>query len=99
MVSCPEHVLFFDRNCVICKREYFTLKGLEQNDSNISSIITMNSTSQNYKEFTEDKAKKLYEKLLIYYLKNNSEVDSSLKAKSIIRKQCRIRNIIPWNWL
>ena len=99
MVSCPEHALFFDHNCELCKKEYFTLKGLEQKNSDISSINIKNKNSHKYKEFTEDRAKKLYEKLLVYYLRNNNELDASLKAKSVIRKQCKIRNIIPWTWL
>ncbi|HEX5982199.1 MAG TPA: hypothetical protein VFY77_05995, partial [Nitrososphaeraceae archaeon] len=53
-----------------------------------------------YKEFTEEKAKQLYEKLFLYYLKKfKDEKDASNKAKSIINKQCHIRNIKPWNWI
>ena len=53
-----------------------------------------------YKEFTEEKAKQLYEKLFLYYLKKlQDEKDASNKAKSIINKQCYIRNIKPWNWI
>jgi hypothetical protein len=42
----------------------------------------------------------LYETLFLYYLKNlKDEKDASIKAKSIIIKQCHIRNIRPWNWI
>jgi len=48
----------------------------------------------------EEKAKQLYEKLFLYYLKTlNNEKDASSKAKSIITKQCQIRNMQPWNWI
>ena len=99
MVSCHEHRFFFEPKCSLCKKEYLFLKGLEEHNSKISSVNIINQKSHKYKEFTEEKAKNLYEKLLIYYLKNNSELDASIKAKSIIRKQCNIRNITPWTWV
>lgn len=52
-----------------------------------------------YKEFTEERAKKLYEELMLQYLKSGtSEVDADRKAKAIIRKQCSIRGIPFWPW-
>lgn len=102
VVSCLKHSKFFDETCETCKKEYFFVKGLEDKDD-----VTMNKKvgeSQKkqsiYKEFTEEKAKQLYEKLFLYYLKNlKDEKDASNKAKSIIAKQCHIRNIKPWNWI
>ena len=53
-----------------------------------------------YKEFTEERAKKLYEELMLQYLKTGaSEIDADRKAKAIIRKQCSIRGIPFWSWV
>ena len=52
-----------------------------------------------YKEFTEERAKKLYEELMLQYLKSGSgEIDADRKAKAIIRKQCSIRGMPFWPW-
>lgn len=52
-----------------------------------------------YKEFTEERAKKLYEELMLQYLKSGeSEADADRKAKAIIRKQCSIRGMPLWPW-
>jgi hypothetical protein len=52
-----------------------------------------------YKEFTEKRAKKLYEELMLQYLKSGTnEVDADRKAKAIIRKQCSIRGMPFWPW-
>lgn len=52
-----------------------------------------------YKEFTEERAKKLYEELMLQYLKSGaSEMDADKKAKAIIRKQCSIRGMPFWPW-
>ncbi len=103
VVSCLQHQNFFDDACEICKKEYFFVKGLEEKDGTI--IIEQNVAQRQekqffYKEFTEEKAKQLYEKLFLYYLKNlKDEKDASIKAKSIIMKQCQMRKIEPWNWI
>ena len=54
-----------------------------------------------YKEFTEERAKKLYEEVFLQYLKkgNISEAESIERSKKIIRKQCLMRNIEPWSWV
>jgi len=54
-----------------------------------------------YKEFTEERAKKLYEEIFLQYLKkgNISEAESIERSKKIIRKQCLMRNIEPWSWV
>lgn len=55
--------------------------------------------SKKYKEFTEERAKKLYEELMLQYLKSGaSETDADKKAKAIIRKQCSIRGMPFWPW-
>jgi hypothetical protein len=78
------------------------MKGLNENgtltqkEKNVSKKIKQ----IHYKEFTEEKAKQLYEKLFIFYSKNNKdEKEVSKKAKGIIKKQCQLRNIDPWNWV
>ncbi|HEX7032725.1 MAG TPA: hypothetical protein VF172_06985 [Nitrososphaera sp.] len=56
--------------------------------------------ARRYKEFTEERAKKLYGDLLLQYLKSGeSEVEADRKAKAIIRKQCSIRGMQPWPWV
>ena len=53
-----------------------------------------------YKEFTEERAKKLYEELMLQYLKSGaSEIEADMKAKGIIRKQCSIRGMPFWPWV
>ena len=69
------------------------MKGLNEN-GNLTlkeHIVDKDMKQIHYKEFTEEKAKQLYEKLFIFYLKNNKdEKKFSKKAK---------RNIEPWNWI
>ncbi|HSF00141.1 MAG TPA: hypothetical protein VLA48_04530 [Nitrososphaeraceae archaeon] len=78
------------------------MKGLSEN-GNLTleqHIINKDMKEINYKEFTEEKAKELYEKLFIFYLKKNkNEQEVSKKAKRIIKKQCQLRNIEPWDWI
>jgi len=55
--------------------------------------------NKKYKEFTEDRAKKLYEEIMLQYLKAGAaEIDADRKAKAIIRKQCSIRGLPLWPW-
>ena len=57
-------------------------------------------TDKKYKEFTEERAKKLYEELLLQYLKSGTaEAEADRKAKAIIRKQCSIRGMPMWRWI
>ena len=102
MVSCLKHQKFFDETCEMCKKEYLFVKGLEDKDGFIinKNIGESQDKQSVYKEFTEEKAKQLYEKLFLYYLKNlKDETHASNTAKSIIAKQCHLRNIKPWNWI
>jgi hypothetical protein len=77
------------------------MKGLNENGNLDQKNIVSKDTKQiRYKEFTEEKAKQLYEKLFIFYLKNNNdEKEVSKKVKGIIKKQCQLRNIEPWEWV
>lgn len=53
-----------------------------------------------YKEFTEERAKKLYEELFMQYLESSSnEMEAAEKARGIIRKQCSKREIQYWSWI
>ena len=59
----------------------------------------LENNNKKYKNFTEERAKKLYEELMLQYLKDgNGEVEADRKAKAIIRKQCSIRGIPFWTW-
>ena len=104
MSACNVHKNFFDDNCPDCKLEYAELKGLTQSnsqDNEKSKIIAHESSKKTYKEFSEERAKKLYEELLVQYMRTKSinEVEAARRARHIIRKQCAIRGIEVWNWL
>jgi hypothetical protein len=89
-MKCSIHNDFFDDSCEYCKQEYKELKHVcEREDS-----------AKKYKEFTEDRAKSLYEELMLQYLKGGtSEVEADKKSKAIIRKQCNLRSMPFWQWL
>ena len=113
MTICYIHTNFFDNTCTECRKEYAELKGLGKvNDTSGYKLANSNSVSnnkmqqqqelpKNYKEFTEERAKRLYEDLLVQFLRNKkySEIEASQKARSIIRKQCLLRHIPFWSWL
>jgi hypothetical protein len=104
MTTCSIHTDFFDDSCGLCKKEYGELKGLNTSNTNNSQSSYNNDKNQDnnkkYKEFTEERAKQLYEDLLIQYLKSSSnEIEAAEKAKGIIRKQCKIRDIQLWPWV
>ncbi len=74
----------------------------EESHDEVSPIKTKKIKKMNdYKEFTEERAKKLYEEIFLQYLKkgNISEAESIERSKKIIRKQCLMRNIEPWSWV
>jgi hypothetical protein len=104
MTSCSIHTDFFDDSCNLCKKEYNELKGLNTSKANNSQSSYNKEKNQDnnkkYKEFTEERAKQLYEDLLLQYLKSSSnEIEAAEKAKGIIRKQCKIRDIQLWPWV
>ena len=105
MSPCNIHKSFFDENCHDCKLEYAELKGLDksmiQDDKTTKKISNKSSDKKVYKEFSEERAKKLYEELLIQFLRTKSvnEVEGARRARQIIRKQCAIRGIQIWSWL
>jgi hypothetical protein len=83
--------------------EYAELKGLTQSNTQDEKLkrIANESSKKPYKEFSEERAKKLYEELLVQYMRTKSinEVEAARRARQIIRKQCAIRGIEVWNWL
>ncbi len=93
-MGCAIHRDFFDDSCEACHKEYLDLKGVGQNPPNGGV------TEKKYKELSEGRAKKLYEELMLQYLKSGvSEADADKKAKAILRKQCSIRGMAFWPWL
>jgi hypothetical protein len=99
---CSIHKNFFDENCHECKLEYAELKGFNQPETQYQRLeITNKPSNKPYKEFSEQRAKKLYEELLIQFLRTKSvnEIEAARRARQIIRKQCAIRGIEVWNWL
>jgi hypothetical protein len=104
MTCCAVHTDFFDDNCSACKKEYSELKGLNEshtdNNNKNSYDNDKDNNNKKYKEFTEERAKRLYEDLILQYIKSSSnEIEAVEKAKGIIRKQCRIRDIPFWSWV
>jgi hypothetical protein len=103
MPGCKIHVDFFDEKCLDCKQEYAELKGhvLSEGNDDHGNQKTL-SYPKKYKDFSEGRAKRLYEQLLIQFLSppdSLTEVDAARKACSIIKKQCLIRGIPIWEWL
>ena len=90
-MKCPTHTDFFDDSCDACKQEYREMKGADD---------APEAVDKKYKEFTEDRAKKLYEELMLQYLKGGTaEADADRNVRAIIRKQCAIRGLPTWPWL
>ena len=82
--------------------EYSDLKGRNdilpqtRNVRRKSSIVTLS----NYKEFTEERAKKLYEELILQYMNKGLDgLKAAERARMIIRKQCMVRGIKVWPWV
>src|SRR5262245_42139284 len=109
MSTCPIHTRFFDDLCPQCRKEYKELKGLEEDNLTTQNIgsdtygldIEYRDEFKNryYKEFTEERAKKLYAELLVQYLKKScNEEEAAERARAIIRKQCRLRGMTSWSW-
>jgi hypothetical protein len=105
LAKCNTHKFFFDWSCHLCKEEYNDLKGT--NKENIGNLDKINLEKEKdiklkrYKEFDEERAKKLFEEIFLQYLKkgNMSEEESINRSKTIIRKQCEMRGIKPWPWV
>lgn len=109
MSTCSIHTRFFDDLCPECRKEYNELKGLEQenlktrtngsDNRGLDIEYRIGIKNRNYKEFTEERAKKLYAELLVQYLKKScKEEEAAEKARAIIRKQCKLRGMTSWPW-
>ncbi len=72
-----------------------------ENNEKTDAKKEKDAKSKNYKEFNEERAKKLFEDVFIQYLKKGtmSEEESINRSKMIIRKQCELRGIKPWSWI
>jgi hypothetical protein len=93
-MKCEIHKDFFDDSCDACRQEYLGMKGIGDEQQNEPPV------DKKYKELTEARAKRLYEDLMLQYLKTGiSEIEADRKAKGIVRKQCAIRGIDGWPWL
>ena len=106
MTSCSIHTEFFDDLCPECKEEYCELKGIVRETSRKQDIDSTDERkfkvdkNRSYKEFTEERAKKLYGELFIQYLKKSyKEEEAAERARAIIRKQCSLRGIPFWSWI
>lgn len=102
MSKCAVHSDFFDDNCAECKREYADMKGPYDvpQQTKKERRRTSADRSSNYKEFTEERAKKLFEQLILQYLgKEIDEQEAVERARAIIRKQCIVRGIKIWPWV
>ncbi len=106
MAGCNIHKFFFDWSCHVCKEEYYDLKGtniikLGNNDKTNNEERGKRKEEKSYKEFNEERAKKLFEEIFLQYLKKGdiSEEESINRSKTIIRKQCKLRGIEPWSWI
>jgi hypothetical protein len=89
-MPCTVHTDFFDDGCPECRQEYLEMKGAGE----------IPEDGSRYKEFTEERAKKLYEEVMLQYLKaGSSDVDAANRARAVVRKQCAIRNMPLWPWL
>jgi len=90
-MTCTIHPDFFDDNCEMCRQEYLEMKKAGEPTP---------AKEKRYKEFTEERAKKLYEEILLQYLKSGlGDAEAAGKAQAVVRKQCDIRGIPHWPWL
>ncbi|HKZ60894.1 MAG TPA: hypothetical protein VJZ68_00560 [Nitrososphaera sp.] len=90
-MTCTIHPDFFDDNCEMCRQEYLEMKKAGE---------PAPAKEKRYKEFTEERAKKLYEEILLQYLKSGlGDAEAAGKAQAVVRKQCDIRGIPHWPWL
>ncbi|MCI0563105.1 MAG: hypothetical protein MN733_31895 [Nitrososphaera sp.] len=91
-MKCTVHTEFFDDSCDACRQEYKDMKQVNE--------APARNPRGKYKELTEERAKKLYEELMLQYLRTGiGEAEADRKAKAIIRKQCNIRGLSYWAWL
>ena len=77
MKKCLVHTEVFDDSCATCRQEYLEMKS--------SETEPQNEDAKKYKELTEERAKKLYEELMLQYLRTGqNEMEADKKAKAVI---------------
>lgn len=90
-MTCTIHPDFFEDGCEMCLQEYLEMKKAGE---------PVPGKEKRYKEFTEERAKKLYEEILLQYLRSGlGEAEAAGKARAVVRKQCDIRGMPYWSWL
>lgn len=88
-MTCTIHTEFFDDGCEMCRQEYLEMKKAGEP-----------APGKKYKELTEERAKKLYEEVLLQYLKSGlGDAEAAGKARTVVRRQCDIRGMPYWPWL
>lgn len=88
-MTCTIHTEFFDDDCEMCRQEYLEMKKAGEP-----------ALGKQYKELTEERAKKLYEEVLLQYLKSGlGDAEAAGKARAVVRRQCDIRGMSYWPWL
>lgn len=94
-MPCRVHTDFFDDSCKDCRQEYLEMKGAGEH------VEEEKEEGKKYKEFTEERAKKLFEEVMLQYVKSGStDLEAVEKAKAVVRKQCAIRGMMQyWPWL
>lgn len=99
-MPCSIHTEFFDDACPACRQEYLEMKGAA-GDIEKEGEEESGGKGHRYKEFTEERAKKLYEEVMLQYLKAGaaSEAEAASRARAVVRKQCDVRNMPYWPWL
>jgi hypothetical protein len=96
MPRCSVHTDFFDDSCEACRQEYMEMKGAGEHAEEEGK----EKEEKKYKEFTEERAKKLFEEVLLQYVKSGStDLEAVEKAKAVVREQCAIRGMKYWPWL
>lgn len=99
-MPCNVHTDFFDDSCQDCREEYLEMKGVGYGSEQHPTDGDKEKEKKQYKEFTEERAKKLFEEIMLQYLKSGStEQEAAEKAKAVVRKQCAIRGMQYWSWL
>jgi hypothetical protein len=86
---CTIHTEFFDDSCEMCRQEYLEMK-------RAGGPVP----AREYKKLTEERAKKLFEEILLQYLKSGAgDTEAAGRAKAVVRRQCDIRGMPYWPWL
>ncbi|MDQ5870151.1 MAG: hypothetical protein M3530_10570 [Thermoproteota archaeon] len=78
------------------------MKGHTSPNTDPRENVTASGQVKKYKEFSEERARRLYEQLLLQFLNSPyrlSEVEAAQRARYIIKKQCFIRGVPIWTWL